>query len=51
MKDNDEIDLEDEVLESAAGGIILLNHPNTPPTNYSVNQTIYFQANISDTSI
>ncbi|WP_280797773.1 hypothetical protein [Aurantimicrobium minutum] len=42
--DNEEIDVDDEMLETAAGGLVNYNLPNHPPTNttYTYNETIYF---------
>ncbi|HLP23346.1 MAG TPA: hypothetical protein VK139_04815 [Microbacteriaceae bacterium] len=47
---DDELDVDDDALELAAGGILLMNSPTqTPPQytgktpNYSYNSTIYFQ--------
>lgn len=48
----DEIEVGDEALELAAGGrIVLMNSPSQGGSNstYSYNQTIYFQASITDT--
>lgn len=45
----DEVEIDDDDLELAAGGIVL---PTTPPQTgnsvYSYNQTIYFQADIDN---
>ncbi|MDH6423413.1 hypothetical protein [Aurantimicrobium minutum] len=50
MNDNDEFEVDDEVLETAAGGVVLHNLLNSPPQpNYTVNETIYFQSTITDT--
>jgi len=41
----DEQELDDELLEAVSGGpVILHNMPNQPVTNYTYNQTIYFQS-------
>lgn len=47
-----EIDLDDDALELAAGGITLCSSPatcnkNSTTTNYTYNSTIYFQVNIT----
>ncbi|MEY2698570.1 MAG: hypothetical protein RL720_526 [Actinomycetota bacterium] len=48
-EDNDDIELDDDELERAAGGIILNKDPGGHSPNYSYNSTIYFQASITDT--
>ena len=46
----DEVEVDDEELELAAGGIILISNPSQQPNNpYSYNSTIYFQADINNT--
>jgi len=45
----DEVEIDDDELELAAGGIIASNNPSKTGNNsYNYNQTIYFQASISD---
>jgi hypothetical protein len=43
--DGDELEIDDEALEVAAGGLIA---PSKGSGGYSYNSTIYFQASISD---
>lgn len=46
----DEVEVDDQELELAAGGIILITNPSQQPNNsYTYNSTIYFQADINDT--
>lgn len=42
MNEHDEIEIDDEVLDLAAGGVQLMSHP-AGSSNYTVNSTIYFQ--------
>ena len=45
----DEVEIKDEDLELAAGGIILIKNPSQQPNNtYTYNSTIYFQADINN---
>ena len=48
----DEIDLDDDALELAAGGIVLCSSPATcntsTTTNYTYNQTIYYKITITN---
>lgn len=46
----DEVEIDDDELEMAAGGIILATNPSQSTSNspYSYNQTIYFQADIGN---
>ena len=44
----DEVEVDDQELELAAGGIILITNPGQQTNNtYTVNSTIYFQTDIS----
>lgn len=47
----DEVEIDDDELELAAGGMITIstNPSQTGNNSYSYNSTIYFQASISDT--
>lgn len=50
MHGNEEVELDDDALDIASGGIVLqTGGTHSSNTGYSVNSTIYFQTTLNDT--